>query len=101
MHDTATRVRPLKTRMRQCRLRREKLIYRLSALCFILFSGLMYAFNSASGFVGAAVYGMSSAMFPRTNAGSYVLVGILSFAVAVIITVACIRLKEKTNKGGK
>ena len=45
-----------------------------------------------------AVQGADGATLLADSAGGYVLVGIVSFATAVAITVLCIRLR---NKGGQ
>ncbi len=37
-------------------------------------------------------------MLLRQDAGGYVLVGVVSFAAAVVITALCFRLKSKENQ---
>lgn len=41
-----------------------------------------------------AAQGVFGAMLLRENAGGYVLVGVVSFAAAVVLTVLCMRLRE-------
>ena len=46
----------------------------------------------------AAAIGTGGAMLLYENAGGYVLVGVAAFAAAVVITVACIRYREKNTR---
>ena len=47
-------------------------------------------------------WGVFGAMLLREDAGGYVLVAVVSFAAAVVITALCFRLRSKENrkKGG-
>ena len=49
-----------------------------------------------------AVWGVFGAMLLRQDAGGYVLVAVVSFAAAAVITAQCIRLRNRENqkKGG-
>ena len=48
------------------------------------------------------VWGVFGAMLLREDAGGYVLVAVVSFAAAVVITALCFRLRTRENqkKGG-
>ena len=75
MYDTARRVALVKQRVRENNRRRQRRgIYGLSAACMLL----------------------------RKDAGGYVLVGVVSFAAAAVITALCFRLRNRENrrKGG-
>ena len=75
MYDTARRVALVKQRVRENTRRRQRCgIYGLSAACMLL----------------------------REDAGGYVLVAVVSFAAAVVITALCFRLRIRENqkKGG-
>ena len=49
-----------------------------------------------------ATWGVFGAMLLREDAGGYVLVAVVSFAAAAVITALCFRLKNRENqkKGG-
>ena len=49
-----------------------------------------------------AAWGVFGAMLLREDAGGYVLVAVVSFAAAVVITALCFRLRNRENqkKGG-
>ena len=66
-------------------------------LCCCLIYGLGYFSGSSPG----TVQGLSGATMLLENAGGYVLVGVLCFIAAVVITVLCIRAKERNNKRDK
>ena len=57
--------------------------------------------GAAGGPEATAVYGASGAMLLYEEAGGYVLVGLASFVAAVLITVLCIRSRDKSRKRGK
>ena len=71
MYDTARRVALVKQRVREnTRRRQRREAISLSAACMLL----------------------------REDAGGYVLVGVVCFAAAVVITALCFRLKSKENQ---
>ena len=45
-----------------------------------------------------AAWGVFGAMLLREDAGGYVLVGVVCFAAAVVITVLCFRLRNRENQ---
>ena len=45
-----------------------------------------------------AVQGLNGATMLLENVGSYVLVGVICFIAAVVVTVFCTRLRKKNNK---
>lgn len=102
MHGTAARVELVIRRARERARRREKKELRaLGALCLALSAALICAMGAAGGPEAAAVYGASGAMLLYEDAGGYVLVGLASFSAAVLITVLCIRSRDKSRKRGK
>ena len=98
MYDTARRVELVKRQIRKNTRRRQKRgIGRLSAVCMLLFAALMQAAGTVVGPGQPEAWGVFGAMLLREDAGGYVLVAVVSFAAAVVITALCFRLKSKEN----
>ena len=103
MYDTARRVALVKQRVRENNRRRQRRdIYGLSAACVLLFAVLMQAAGTVVGPGQPEAWGVFGAMLLREDAGGYVLVVVVSFAVAAAITALCFRLRIRENqkKGG-
>ena len=103
MYDTARRVALVKQRVREnTRRKRQRGIYGLSGACMLLCAALMQAAGTVVGPGQTAVWGVFGAMLLREDAGGYVLVAVVSFAAAVVITALCFRLRTRENqkKGG-
>ena len=103
MYDTARRVALVKQRVRENNRRRQRRgIYGLSAACMLLFAVLMQAAGTAVRPGQPEAWGAFGAMLLREDAGGYVLVAVVSFAAAAVITALCIRLRIRENqkKGG-
>ena len=99
MYDTARRVELVKRQIRKNTRRRQKRgIGRLSAVCMLLFAVLMQAVGTVAGPGQPEAWGVFGAMLLREDAGGYVLVAVVSFAAAVVITALCFRLKSKENQ---
>ena len=99
MYDTARRVALVKQRVRENTRRRQRRgIYGLSAMCMLLFAVLMQAVGTVVGPGQTAAWGVFGAMLLREDAGGYVLVAVVSFAAAVVITVLCFRLRKRENQ---
>ena len=103
MYDTARRVALVKQRVRENtrRIQRREAIS-LSAACMLLFAVLMQAAGIVVGPGQPEAWGAFGAMLLREDAGGYVLVAVVSFAAAAVITALCIRLRNRENqkKGG-
>ena len=102
MYDTARRVALVKQRVRENTRRRQRRgIYGLSAACMLLFAVLTQAAGTVIAPGQTAAWGVFGAMLLREDAGGYVLVAVVSFAAAVVITALCFRLRsrEKQKKG--
>ena len=102
MYDTARRITLVKQRVRENTRRRQRRgIYGLSAMCMLLFAVLMQAAGTLVAPGQAAAWGSFGTMLLREDAGGYVLVAVVSFAAAVVITALCFRLRirEKQKKG--
>ena len=102
MCDTAGRVALVKQRVRENTRRRQRRgIYGLSAACLLLFAVLTQAAGTVVGPGQPAAWGVFGAMLLREDAGGYVLVAVVSFAAAAVITALCFRLRirEKQKKG--
>ena len=103
MYDTARRVALVKQRVRENTRRRQRRgIYGLSAMCMLLFAVLTQAAGTVAGPGQPEAWGVFGAMLLRQDAGGYVLVAVVSFAAAVVITALCFRLRIRENqkKGG-
>lgn len=104
MQDTGERVRRVELRAKELRRKRESRqiagLGFLSGLMVIFLAGSFYALTgdlqgSLQGDSGSRLFG---AMLLYENAGGYVLAAVLSFAAAVVITVLCIKHKNKNEK---
>ena len=99
MYDTARRVELVKRQIRKNTRRRQKRgIGRLSAVCMLLFAALMQAAGTVVGPGQPEAWGVFGAMLLREDAGGYVLVAVVSFAAAVVITALCFRLRKRENQ---
>ena len=102
MYDTARRVALVKQRVREnTRRRQRREAISLSAACVLLCVVLMQTTGTVVGQGQPAAWGVFGAMLLREDAGGYVLVGVVCFAAAVVITALCFRLRsrEKQKKG--
>ena len=96
MYDTARRVALVKQRVREnTRRRQRREAISLSAFCLMLFTALAGAADALIVRGQTAVWGVFGAMLLREDAGGYVLVAVVSFAAAVVVTVFCTRLRKK------
>ena len=103
MYDTARRVSLVKQRVREnTRRRQRREAISLSAACMLLFAVLTQAAGTVVAPGQTAAWGAFGAMLLREDAGGYVLVAVVSFAAAAVITALCIRLRIRENqkKGG-
>ena len=99
MYDTARRVALVKQRVRENTRRRQRRgIYGLSATCMLLFAVLTQAVGTVVGPGQTAAWGVFGAMLLRQDAGGYVLVGVVSFTAAAVITTLCFRLRKRENQ---
>ena len=99
MYDTVRRVALVKQRVRENTRRRQRRgIYGLSAACMLLCAALMQAAGTVVGPGQPEAWGVFGAMLLREDAGGYVLVAVVSFAAAVVITALCFRLRSKENR---
>ena len=104
MYDTARRVALVKQRVREnTRRRQRREAISLSAFCLMLFTALAGAADALIVRGQTAAWGVFGAMLLREDAGGYVLVAVVSFAAAAVITALCFRLKNRENqkKGGE
>ena len=99
MYDTARRVALVKQRVREnTRRRQRREAISLSAACMLLCAVLMQAAGTAVGQGQTAAWGVFGAMLLREDAGGYVLVAVISFAAAAVITALCFRLRNRENQ---
>ena len=104
MYDTARRVAFVKQRVRENNRRRQRReVISLSAACMLLCAALMQTAGTVVGPGQPEAWGVFGAMLLREDAGGYVLVAVVSFAAAAVITALCFRLKNRENqkKGGE
>ena len=98
MYDTARRVALVKQRVRENTRRRQRCeAISLSAACMLLCAALTQAVDVFAVQGQTAAWGVFGAMLLREDVGGYVLVAVVSFAAAVVVTVFCTRLR-KNNK---
>lgn len=102
MYDTEERIRRVKERAGELRARREKRSLRmLSALCLLLSLALIQTFVRLTDSPrGGSVQKMLGATLMFEDAGAYVLVGVLSFTLAVVVTILCLRHRYKKERSG-
>ena len=99
MYDTARRVALVKQRVREnTRRRQRREVISLSAACILLCAALMQAAGTVVAPGQTAAWGVFGAMLLREDAGGYVLVAVVSFAAAVVITALCFRLRNRENR---
>ena len=99
MYDTARRVALVKQRVQEnTRRRQRREAISLSAVCMLLCAALMQAAGAVVGPGQTAAWGVFGAMLLREDAGGYVLVAVVSFAAAVVITALCFRLRNRENQ---
>ena len=100
MYDTARRVALVKQRVREnTRRRQRREVISLSAACMLLCAALMQTAGTVVGPGQPDAWGVFGAMLLREDAGGYVLVAVVSFAAAVVITVLCFHLRKKEWQG--
>ena len=100
MHSTEQRLALVEARTRAlARQRTQRRAAGLSALSGCLLLGLVLLIGQLGGLKHDVVSGsMAGSSLLADSAGGYVLVALLSFAAAVIITTVCIRQRQKQNK---
>ena len=99
MYDTARRVALVKQRVREnTRRRQRREVISLSAACILLCAALMQTAGTVVGPGQPEAWGVFGAMLLREDAGGYVLVAVVSFAAAVVITALCFRLRKRENQ---
>ena len=100
MYDTARRVALVKQRVREnTRRRQRREAISLSAACMLLCAALTQAADALIVRGQTAAQGIFGAMLLREDAGGYVLVAVVAFAAAVVITALCFHLRKKEWQG--
>ena len=90
MYDTTRRVALVKQRVRKNTHRRQRReAISLLAACMLLCVVLTQAVGTVVGPGQPEAWGVFGAMLLREDAGGYVLVAVVSFAAAVVVTVFC------------
>ena len=99
MYDTARRVALVKQRVREnTRRRQRREVISLSVACMLLCAALMQTAGTVVGPGQPEAWGVFGAMLLREDAGGYVLVGVVSFTAAAVITALCFRLRNRENQ---
>ena len=99
MYDTEKRVELVKKRVHEkYRRKKRRGICRLSALCTALSAFLVGTVHTAAGQTQITARGMYGTILLHEDAGGYVLVAVISFTVAVVITALCIKFRKKGQK---
>lgn len=99
MYDTVRRVALVKQRVQEnTRRRQRREAISLSAVCMLLCAALMQTAGTVAGPGQPEAWGVFGAMLLREDAGGYVLVAVVSFAAAVVITALCFQLRKRENQ---
>ena len=99
MHDPLTRVKLVKARVRTLQRNQEKReILGLIAVSSVLFLCLAGMLGAATEPGRTAMRGLYSSMLLRQDVGGYVLVGVIAFVVAVVVTVFSMRYNERAKR---
>ena len=100
MYDTARRVALVKQRVQEnTRRRQRREVISLFAACMLLCAALMQTAGTVVGPGQPEAWGVFGSMLLRQDAGGYVLVAVVSFAAAVVITALCFHLRKKEWQG--
>ena len=99
MYSTAERVRRVRQRAEQIRLKKEtRMCGTLSSLCAL---SALILLGTLAAMTGCERPGLVPGFYGATllfeDVGGYVLAAVLSFAAAVVITLLCIRYRTKTE----
>ena len=98
MYDTEKSIELVKKRMHEYHCRQERrTVCRLSVLCALLFLSLVGAMGIMQSQPINAT-GMYGTILLHEGAGCYVLVAVISFTVAVVITALCIKFRKRGQK---
>ena len=98
MYDTEKRIELVKKRMHEYHRRQERrTVCRLSVLCTLLFLSLVGTMGMMQS-QPIDITGMYGTILLHEDAGGYVLVAVISFTVAVVITALCIKFRKKGTK---
>ena len=98
MYDTENLFLLLKKRIHEYHRRQERrTVCRLSVLCALLFLSLVGAMGIMQS-QPINVTGMYGTILLHEDAGGYVLVAVISFTVAVVITALCIKFRKRGQK---
>ena len=98
MYDTEKRIELVKKRMYEYHRRQEwRTVCRLFVLCTMLFLSLVGAMEIMQSQPINAT-GMYGTILLHEGAGGYVLVAVISFTVAVVITALCIKFRKRGQK---
>ena len=99
---TEIRVRQIRRRTRQYRLRYEARILRcLTVLSLFLLAGIGALLRSVHRPGISAVANGYGSVLLRDGAGLYVLIGVAAFAAGAALSVICIRYRRKANHADK
>ena len=97
MYDTEKRIELVKKRMHEYHRRQERRTVCRLSVCTLLFLSLV----GATGIMQSQpinVTGMYGTILLHEDAGGYVLVAVISFTVAVVITALCIKFRNRGQK---
>ncbi len=99
MYTAIQRSQRIKNRLRESDRRREKnRVLALGGLCLVLCAALLFIVGDRMEPRQSMVIGMSASILLQESAGSYVLVGVVSFSLAVTVTALCFRWREKEKQ---
>ena len=102
MYDANQRLYRIKEKLAEsCRRRKKRIVLVLSCLCLSVSGILICIIVNTVAPSQSVVIGMYASILLQENAGSYVLVGVISFTAAVLITALCVRYRENMKNKEK
>ena len=102
MYNTSARVALVNERLRRLRRKRQRdMIGALFTVCLTLSGFLVGTMAALTGGMSPAELSMHGSMLLYRDAGGYVLVGVVSFTVAMVVTALCIKYRNKEKKQNK
>ena len=98
MYNTSARVALVNERLRRLRRKRQRdMIGALFTVCLTLSGFLVGTMAALTGGMSPAELNMHGSMLLYRDAGGYVLVGVVSFTVAVVVTALCMKYRNRAK----
>lgn len=89
--------------LRRERAKEKRIITSVAAVtfCLLFVAGLSVVMSGvvSSGVAPESAAPYSGSLFAGAAVGGYVLIGVIAFVLGVAVTIFCMRLRDKANKG--